>query len=648
MASGRDITWIMTSERENGVIGRAAGALGPRIATMMLACAKGMASLSRPGTAKLFSTSAKIQDAAHKVVVIGGGSAGLAVSHQLLNSKKFQKDEIAVVEPSQWHNYQPGWTLVGGGLKTREQLRRPEASLISPQICRYTDAVVTMEPEQNQVTMKSGEKLTYEHLIIASGYEITLGGIQGLKEALADPQSPVASIYTYDSVVDVFPKLERLKEGRAIFTQPGSPIKCAGAPQKIMWLALDHWAKQGVFKRADASSPIKIDFVTGMPTMFSVPKYSKVLDELRQERGVGGYFQHNLVAIEDNNKTAVFQKPDGEKVKFSFDFLHVTPTMSPPAFLKNSSLANEAGYAQVSDKTLQHVKYPNVWAIGDSSSLPTSKTAAAITGQTPVLTTNLLGALDGKEPSAVYDGYTSCPLLTEYGKVLLAEFKYGLEVKESFAKFGIDQGRPQRLFYPLKKDFFPWVYYNSMVKGTWAGPKGYMGSPRTFTTSARVTRNAPARRPSDPLDASAHAMRFPLASGETFISRPAPSQPTSRTLAPVSDVLLQSAAVASEADLAKLPPALRPRHRQARGATARLGESQIKEIQQLRQQDPYTNTAGKLAKQFGCSPTFVSIVAPAPKDVRRARQAETELRKATWGANKRIAEAERRERRALW
>ena len=610
---------------------------GMRVATMP----------KRMGRVQLFSSSARALNAAHKVVVVGGGTAGLSVAHQLLNSGKFAQDEIAIVEPSNFHDYQPGWTLVGGGLKTRENLRRREDSLVDSKIQLYKDAVTTMSPEQNQVMMASGEKLEYDHLVIASGYSITFDSIKGLREALYNPESSVASIYTYDTVEQVFPKLNRLKEGEAIFTQPSSPIKCAGAPQKIMWLALNHWQNAGLYKK-DPSSPIKITFAQGMPTMFSVPHYSKVLDELREERGVTGLFQHNLVAIEDNAKTAVFQRPDGEQVKKSFDFMHVVPTMSPPEFLKKSPLANGGGYAEVDQGTLRHVKYDNVWSLGDSSSLPTSKTAAAITGQSPVLVANLLSALENKEPIATYDGYTSCPLITEYGKVLLAEFKYGLQLKETFSKYGLDQSKPQRAFYYLKKDFFPWVYYNSMVKGKWAGPKGFMGSVRSFSTSARIMRNTPVRHPRDPLDTSAYATRFPLTSGETFVVRPPPSQESSRMNVEASQALFDAAAPLSDERLANLPPALAKHHRQARAATNQVTDDQIAQMQVLRNQDPYTNTAGHLAKEFGCSPTFVSIVAPAPKSVRQAREAESDLKKATWGMNKRISRAQRAERRALW
>ncbi|KAI7561747.1 sulfide,quinone oxidoreductase/flavo-binding protein, partial [Hortaea werneckii] len=199
--------------------------------------------------------------------------------------------------------------------------------------------------------------------------------------------------------------------------------------------------------------------------------YSSRLEELRVQRGVEALFQHDLVGIEGN--TAVLNRTDGGgTVRKHFDMLHATPKMGPHAFIKESALANEAGFVDVDDGTLQHKKFSNVWSCGDASSLPTSKTAAAITAQAPILINNMLSKMQGGALPATYDGYTSCPLLTEYGKVMLAEFKYGGQPKETFGRF-VDQGTPSRAFYRLKKDFFPWVYFNSMVKGTWAGPKGW-------------------------------------------------------------------------------------------------------------------------------------------------------------------------------
>jgi len=413
----------------------------------------------------------------HKVVIIGGGSAGLTVSHQLLRSGKFNRHEIAVVDPAVWHHYQPGWTLVGAGLKSKEELRRPLGTLIDSKLEFYNEGVDTFCPEENSVSLSGGRKLSYQHLVVAPGISVNFKAIKGLPEALADPNSLVSSIYGYDTCEKVFRTIKKLRTGAAIFTHPAGVVKCAGAPQKIMWLALDYWKQAGLYDGSDPSgSPIQISFATGLPAMFGVPKYSTKLNEMREERGVEGLFQHDLVAIEGN--TATLALPDGkERVKKHFDFLHVVPKMGPHAFVKNSVLANKAGFVDVDEGTTRHNKYINVWSIGDASGLPTSKTAAAITAQAPVLVHNLKRSMEGKELDATYDGYTSCPLLTEYGKVMLAEFGYGGAPQETFNSwFGIDQAIPRRAFYHLKKDFFPWVYYKSMVKGTWGGRKGWLNS----------------------------------------------------------------------------------------------------------------------------------------------------------------------------
>lgn len=413
----------------------------------------------------------------HRIVVVGGGSAGLTVSHQLLRSGKFKQNDIAIIDPENWHHYQPGWTLVGGGLKKKEDLRRPMSSLIDPKLRFYNEGVDTFSPKDNQVRLRSGDDIAYEQLIVCPGISINYGSIKGLPEALANPHAMVSSIYGYDTCEKVFPNIRKFRQGKAIFTQPTGMVKCAGAPQKIMWLALDHWKKTGLYKAHDAGSPIDISFATALPSMFGAPKYSKALNQLREQKGVEALYQHDLTAVEGN--TATFARLSSkDQVKYHFDFLHVVPKMQPHTFIQNSELANEAGLVDVDQSTTRHKRYANVWSLGDASNLPTSKTAAAITAQAPILVNNLLCAMQNKPVAATYDGYTSCPIPTEYGKLMLAEFKYGAVPKESFSMLGVDQSVPRRAFYYLKKDFFPWVYYKSMVKGTWGGAKGWISAPK--------------------------------------------------------------------------------------------------------------------------------------------------------------------------
>ncbi|KAI0781014.1 FAD/NAD-P-binding domain-containing protein [Trametes elegans] len=432
---------------------------------------KALAKSSRVAARRWASTAAEKDK--YKVVVVGAGSGGLLAANQIYNrfkqaGKALNEGDIAILDAAEYHYYQPGWTLVGAGLKSKDETRRKLESLIPSHLALIPENVKTFEPTSSSVTTASGRKIGYENLVVATGLQTNWSTIPGLEKALADPASGVSSIYSYNTCDKVWKDIDALRSGKAIFTQPAGVIKCAGAPQKIMWMAWDRYQKTG---RGDN---ISIDFYTGMPTMFSVKKYSDALEELRKQRGVGGFFKHNLVSVNPEAHKATFKTDDGT-VDADYTFLHVAPPMGPLDVLKGSPIADEAGWVSVNKETLRHTNFDNVWALGDCSSLPTSKTAAAISAQAPVLVENLFSVVDtGNVATATYDGYTSCPLLTGYGQLLLAEFKYGLEPKESFAHILGDQATPRSVYYYLKKDFFPYVYWNYWVKGNWFGSKGFV------------------------------------------------------------------------------------------------------------------------------------------------------------------------------
>ncbi|KAI0798071.1 FAD/NAD-binding domain-containing protein [Abortiporus biennis] len=419
------------------------------------------------------STAAADKDK-YKVVVVGAGSGGLTVANQIYNRFKsagqpLNEGDIAVVDGAEWHYYQDGMTLVGAGLDNKLNTRRPLASLVSPHLAHIPENVKTFAPAKNQVTTTSGRTISYDSLVVAAGLQINWGNIEGLPQALADPNARVSSIYSYDTCDKVWRDVDALKSGTAVFTQPAGVVKCAGAPQKIMWMAYDR------YKRTGRLGPINVQFYTGLPTMFGVKKYSDALEKLRQERGVGGHFQHNLIKVDSGNRKATFKKlDDNTTVDVDYDLLHVVPQMGLMNFIKSSELADESGFLSVDKGTMRSTKFDNVWGIGDCTNLPTSKTAAAITAQAPILTENFFSvASTGKVASgAVYDGYTSCPLLTGYGQLMLAEFKYGPVPKETFSPYFGDQATPRMLYYYFKKDLFPWSYWNMMLDGNWFGTSG--------------------------------------------------------------------------------------------------------------------------------------------------------------------------------
>ncbi|GAA5932512.1 hypothetical protein JCM1841_000233 [Sporobolomyces salmonicolor] len=411
-----------------------------------------------------------------KILVVGGGTGGVTVAAQLQRAFKAEgralgEGDIAIIEPAKTHHYQPGWTLVGAGLQPLSKMNKPMSAVIPAGVEHFATSVATFQPEKNQVTTSDGSTISYDFLVVAPGLKINFDGIKGLNEGLADPNGPVSSIYSVDSVEKVWKNIQALKKGTAIFTQPAGIIKCAGAPQKILWMAESQWRKDGV---RDQVSPV---FATGAPTMFGVPKYSAALEKLRQERNVEGAFNHNLVSIDNKARVATFATADGKTAEREFDFLHVVPPQTSPDFVKNSPLADAAGWVAVDPATTQSTKFNNIFSLGDASSMPNSKTAAAISSQAPVLVDNLRATMDGIAKEALpgkYDGYASCPLLTGHNELMLAEFKYGGVPKETFAPYLGSQDKPNAFYYYLKKDFFPFVYWNSFVKGTWFGTNAWV------------------------------------------------------------------------------------------------------------------------------------------------------------------------------
>lgn len=397
---------------------------------------------------------ATLNDSGQRVLIVGGGAAGITVAARLRRTAP--RIAITILDPSETHDYQPLWTLVGGGVCPREVTRHTQASVIPPGCEWVKDAATEFEPEQNAVKTKGGKRLAYDYLVVAAGIQIDWGKIKGLPEALGS--GGVCSNYSYDTVNSTWDAIRSFKGGNAVFTQPTPPIKCAGAPQKIMYLADDHFRRSGV--RGNS----KVMFFSGEGAIFRVAKYAASLMKVIERKGIDARFQHNLVEIRPASREAVFVNlgANNAEVVQKYDMLHVTPPMSSPDFLKKSPLANAAGWVDVDKASLRHVKFPNVFAIGDCSSLPTSKTAAAIRKQAPVLVENLGAALRGMQPASAYNGYTSCPLVTGYGKLILAEFDYDLKPQETFP---FDQSKERWSMYLLKRHVLPPMYWRGMLKG---------------------------------------------------------------------------------------------------------------------------------------------------------------------------------------
>lgn len=389
----------------------------------------------------------------HKVVIVGGGTAGISVAARLMRA--IGDVDIALIEPSDKHYYQPLWTLVGGGVAHKEESERDESSLIPQGVKWIKEKVVDVKAESNSLVLSGGEELHYQYLVLAPGLQIDWNKIDGLVETLG--KNGVCSNYSYDLVDKTFEYISRFEGGNAIFTQPSTPVKCGGAPQKIAYMADEFFRISGVRGRS------RLIFASGNPSIFSVKKYAKTLEKVIERKEIETMFRTDLIAIDGPAHKAKFKNLDsGEITVLPFEMIHVTPPMSAPDFIKRSTVADSAGWADVDKATLRHNKFENIFSLGDCSNLPTSKTGAAIRKQSPVVVANLIAAMRGQPLKETYDGYTSCPLVTGYNSLILAEFDYDLNPQETFP---FDQSEERYSMYVFKKDILPQVYWYGMMKG---------------------------------------------------------------------------------------------------------------------------------------------------------------------------------------
>ncbi len=395
----------------------------------------------------------------HQIIIIGGGSAGITVAAQLL--KQDSRLDIAIIEPCAKHYYQPAWTLVGAGAFAMEATIKPEKDCI-PSGAKWIQASVkTFNPEQNTITTQDGRTIAYEYLVVCPGIQIDWQLIPGLQETLG--KNGVTSNYDRRYAPYTWELINNFKGGTALFTFPSTPIKCAGAPQKIMYLADEAFRKNGVREQT------QITYGVAVGKIFGIPGYCEALEQVAAKKNIEVRYKHNLKALKPDSKEAIFSVTTDtgtEEVAIAYDMIHVAPPMSAPDVIKQSPLAVQdgpgKGWVDVDKFTLQHNRYANIFSLGDASSLPTSRTAAAVRKQAPVVTQNILALIQTKSLAAQYGGYTCCPLVTGYGKTIMAEFDYEGKPKSSFP---FDSTQERGSMWLLKRYVLPWVYWNRMLKG---------------------------------------------------------------------------------------------------------------------------------------------------------------------------------------
>ena len=420
-----------------------------------------------------------------KIVIVGGGAAGITMAAYLVD--KLRSPDITIIEPNEIHHYQPGYTMIAGGVFTADEVLKPNKDLIPRGVTWLKDKVVELNPDNNSLQTEKSGQVKYDYLVLVPGCQMNFSLIEGI-DANRLGEGNVHSIYTHEGSQKCYEALKKMpslkKDANLIFTDTYTKIKCGGAPKKICLMA------ENYLRDHDSREGKPINYYANGTTLQTPKIHGDRLVEIYNERNIQLHYKHRLVSVDTAKQRAIFEvlpeksssptPPDAgyQKIDVDFDFLHIVPPMSAPNFVKNSPLAisegdlKYGGWVDTDEFTLIHNKYPNIISFGDVAGLPTSKTGAAIRIQAPVAASNLVSLMEGKEPTKRYNGYSACPIVTEYGKVLMVEFVYGEKVKPySYEKEVkptipfLDSGVERGMWWILKKHGLKPMYYHGMLKG---------------------------------------------------------------------------------------------------------------------------------------------------------------------------------------
>lgn len=395
------------------------------------------------------------------IVIVGAGAAGTALANRLV--RRLDGARITIIDPRTTHLYQPGLTLVATGLKPADYVTSDEARWLPPGVDWVQSRVAAVDAEAKTVATEDGTEIAYDWLVLAPGLVLDYGAIEGFSDDLIGENGIGALYGGPDAAARTWAAAQRFTEGggRGIFTRPATEMKCAGAPLKHTFLIDD------IARRAGNAGKVEMIYAAQNDTLFGVPIVSEKVRMLFEDRGIAPVYSHVLRAIDPGAKRATFATPEGS-AEIDYDYIHIIPPQRAPDFIRDSGLAwadkwTDQGWVEVDMTTLRHLRHPEIFALGDVAGVPKGKTAASVKWQVPVVEDHLVAAIDGREGTETYDGYTSCPLITRIGRAMLVEFDYHNNLTPSFP--GIIAPLEELWISWLMKEVALKATYNAMLRG---------------------------------------------------------------------------------------------------------------------------------------------------------------------------------------
>lgn len=416
--------------------------------------AAGLVAQSERAPAQTIRTSAKI-------VIIGAGAAGTALANRLV--QRLDGAEITMIDPRPNHLYQPGLTLVAAGLKPASYVVSQNDDWLPSGVSLVAEKVSEVDAESKTVSTDGGQLLNYDWLVVAPGLVLDHDAIDGFSLDMVG-ENGIGALYAGpEYAANTWAAASRFTEegGTGIFTRPATEMKCAGAPLKHTFLIDD------IARRAGNSDKVNMVYAAPQSSLFGVPIVAEKVRMLFEDRGVDTMMNHTLTAIDASAKRATFASEAGTEV-VDYDYIHIIPPQRAPEFVVQSGLAwadkwADQGWVECDMQTLRHLRYPEIFALGDVAGVPKGKTAASVKWQVPVVEDHLVAAIQGHEGTETYNGYTSCPLITRIGRAMLVEFDYHNNLVPSFP--GIIAPLEELWISWLMKEVALKATYNAMLRG---------------------------------------------------------------------------------------------------------------------------------------------------------------------------------------